>query len=619
MRACVRQHVRGSPGAPSSPASSAHSPSPRRGAASVSRTTPLAFPSCRPARRCRPRPSWWRSPDRWRSPSWRRPCRVPSQPRSRRSTAASTPSCAPRCCASRCRLPCWTPRASASPSTSTSASGSPSPIPSPTASALATLAAAEAASAARAHTFAGAEADLLATLASLHAQRHAAATLLSGRPPTVPTDPVAGAAVEALAASTSAAVYLFEVVSARSEGARAHPLRRDSRRAAAAACRPGGRRELAGWHDRPPAPLPRRDERGCRSPGSRGAPRPARGVRRAPRCPRGIRERGRPGGGDPVARDGRGAGRTAGGWSRAVPGARVSPVALPADWVARISAYPADGGPTGADVGGHGASTPRRGARPVGPGRRRCAAHRLDGRRRPGGAGRRAAGAEGHLAAPRASTRRWPCARGPGRRGAPGRGAAVRGTVCCSSGSTPTIRPQGGVGRRGRARWSAGCSRGSTWRRRRRSATARVPGTSTSDRMPGRAAVPRRVVSRTQGWRARGSPAGRRSGSRGAAAHRPALRERVAGPHGWTAIDPKPVAGHPGFDLFPLLHNRVDELGKGAAFRWSVRHRVILAAEASGDRPRRGVRLAPCCGPASRSGLGRARPAAPTTSACTSP
>jgi streptomycin 6-kinase len=54
------------------------------------------------------------------------------------------------------------------------------------------------------------------------------------------------------------------------------------------------------------------------------------------------------------------------------------------------------------------------------------------------------------------------------------------------------------------------------------------------------------------------------------------------GPLGCPALDPKPVAGHPGFDLFPLLHNRVDELGTGAAFRWSVRHRVSLAAEAAG-------------------------------------
>jgi streptomycin 6-kinase len=99
------------------------------------------------------------------------------------------------------------------------------------------------------------------------------------------------------------------------------------------------------------------------------------------------------------------------------------------------------------------------------------------------------------------------------------------------------------------------------------------------ERMPGRAAVPRRVVSRTQGL-ARDLLSG-------------AVPERLLhtdlhfqnvlrGPQGWTAIDPKPVAGPPAFDLFPLLHNRVDELGRGAAFRWSVRHRVTLAAEAAG-------------------------------------
>lgn len=50
----------------------------------------------------------------------------------------------------------------------------------------------------------------------------------------------------------------------------------------------------------------------------------------------------------------------------------------------------------------------------------------------------------------------------------------------------------------------------------------------------------------------------------------------------WVAIDPKPVAGHPGFDVFPVLQTRVDELGTGATFRWSVRHRVELVAEAAG-------------------------------------
>ena len=50
----------------------------------------------------------------------------------------------------------------------------------------------------------------------------------------------------------------------------------------------------------------------------------------------------------------------------------------------------------------------------------------------------------------------------------------------------------------------------------------------------------------------------------------------------WLAIDPKPFAGHPGFEFQPLLRNRVEELGVGAALRWSVRHRLQLAAEAAG-------------------------------------
>ncbi len=76
----------------------------------------------------------------------------------------------------------------------------------------------EGASAATAATFAGVATDLRATIASLHAQRYAAATLLAGRPPTVPLDPITGSHVEALAASTSAAIYFLEVVAARSTG-----------------------------------------------------------------------------------------------------------------------------------------------------------------------------------------------------------------------------------------------------------------------------------------------------------------------------------------------------------------------------------------------------------------
>jgi hypothetical protein len=101
-------------------------------------------------------------------------------------------------------------------------SPSASPAPSPTASpaaARAALARAEGASAAAAASFAGVQADLRATVAALHAQRFAAAELLTGRPPTVPDEPVSGEQVRALAGGTAAAAYFLEVVAARSSGA----------------------------------------------------------------------------------------------------------------------------------------------------------------------------------------------------------------------------------------------------------------------------------------------------------------------------------------------------------------------------------------------------------------
>ena len=42
------------------------------------------------------------------------------------------------------------------------------------------------------------------------------------------------------------------------------------------------------------------------------------------------------------------------------------------------------------------------------------------------------------------------------------------------------------------------------------------------------------------------------------------------------------MAGHPGFELQPLVRNREDELGTGSAFRYGVRRRVEIAAEAAG-------------------------------------
>jgi streptomycin 6-kinase len=44
----------------------------------------------------------------------------------------------------------------------------------------------------------------------------------------------------------------------------------------------------------------------------------------------------------------------------------------------------------------------------------------------------------------------------------------------------------------------------------------------------------------------------------------------------WLVIDPKPMAGHPGLELHPVLRNRVEELGTGSALRWSVRRRVEI-------------------------------------------
>ena len=114
--------------------------------------------------------------------------------------------------------------ATASPSPTASASepsGSGGTTPTPSATPVAPrvrLTRAEAAAAATAGAYAEVETDLRATVASLHAQRYAAASLLRGRPPVVPRDPVAGPEVGELAGLTSAATYFLEVVSARSQG-----------------------------------------------------------------------------------------------------------------------------------------------------------------------------------------------------------------------------------------------------------------------------------------------------------------------------------------------------------------------------------------------------------------
>lgn len=50
----------------------------------------------------------------------------------------------------------------------------------------------------------------------------------------------------------------------------------------------------------------------------------------------------------------------------------------------------------------------------------------------------------------------------------------------------------------------------------------------------------------------------------------------------WLAIGPRAMAGHPGFEIQPLLQHRVDELGTGSALRYLVRRRVSICAEAAG-------------------------------------
>ncbi len=109
------------------------------------------------------------------------------------------------------------------PTQSTSSAATPSPGPSgtarPTIDERAALAADEGAAAASAGDLAGVAPDLRATVAALHAQRYAAATVLAGRPPVVPMDAVRGDPVRLLAAETAAAIWMFEVISARSSGA----------------------------------------------------------------------------------------------------------------------------------------------------------------------------------------------------------------------------------------------------------------------------------------------------------------------------------------------------------------------------------------------------------------
>lgn len=50
----------------------------------------------------------------------------------------------------------------------------------------------------------------------------------------------------------------------------------------------------------------------------------------------------------------------------------------------------------------------------------------------------------------------------------------------------------------------------------------------------------------------------------------------------WLAVDPHAMAGHPGFEIQPLLRNRSDELDTGSTFRYFTRRRLEICAEAAG-------------------------------------
>ncbi|MEO7423141.1 MAG: hypothetical protein ABIU87_12185 [Ornithinibacter sp.] len=103
----------------------------------------------------------------------------------------------------------------------TSPTGTPSPTSTASVPAIEgpQLAQREAAAASGSGSFAEVAAGLRAPVAALHAQRYAAATLLMGQPPAVPSDPVTGEDVAALAGCTSAATWFLEVVTARAAGA----------------------------------------------------------------------------------------------------------------------------------------------------------------------------------------------------------------------------------------------------------------------------------------------------------------------------------------------------------------------------------------------------------------
>ena len=217
----------------------------------------------------------------------------------------------------------------------------------------------------------------------------------------------------------------------------------------------------------------------------------------------------------------------------------------------------------------------------MGAGRRRTPAHRLD-------RGRRAGGRDGE---PSRSRSCWPSVdtdgeplalrtwarrrcRAPRRRAAERRAPAARAarrrrrprhvdtdTACAVIGGLPSPAARAGAPEAAPlSMWSAG------W----------------LDEAARRDALPRRLVARARGLHRElvDRPGVRRHRSCTATC---TTRTSLAGDREpWLAIDPQPRGGHPGWDLHAVLRNRRDELGTGAALRWSVRRRTDLLCEAAG-------------------------------------
>ena len=536
----------------------------------------------------------------------RRRSRVTSPPTWRRSTGGSTRCCARRCCAGRSRPPTSTPRR-ASPSGTPSVRRRPRlrpPVAVPVAVAVAV--------GRRTRRPRGPRGGRRGLGRDLRRRRGRPAGD-RGRParpavrrgdaahravPGRAGDPVGGDTVARVVALTEAAIWLLEVVSARSTG-----RQRDRSDATLVVLRTlradqlsgGARSESALGH---PLPYPvesaadaarlardvltalRADlgahlgaaRRGARHPGLAAATRWV-GTRRGRGAPVGCPARPLPGPG--VSRDGSPC-RPLGGAGRR---------------------YPADGGPSGADwVAGVPRLVEEALARwdLVVDGR---AAHGVDRRRRPGHARRGAARPQGGVAAPRGR------ARGPGPADVGGRGAVRLVAALPSDGALLLERldaddgPRRASGSTRRARSSGGCSRGctsrlhrscrgcpSTWRRTSSGWRRGRPFRDGSSRAP-------------PGWRASCSPARARS-----CCSTPTCTSRTScsGAGGWTAIDPKPRRGPPRRSTSSPSCT-TGSTSSGPAPRSAGR---CATASPSSPRPRASTSTrrsrGRCCGPGSR-------------------